>query len=96
VSALTTEKHIQERANRASKAKFEATLASQMWKRKRLISDSLANNHYTRRQASRSACATRAIKPSRQLGLGKRKFTIPDNFDTHHQENIINMFYSDF
>lgn len=28
VSALTTEKYIQERANRASKAKFEAVLAN--------------------------------------------------------------------
>lgn len=31
-------------------------------------------------------------KPTRQLGLGKGKFTIPDNFDTMHQEEILSMF----
>lgn len=31
-------------------------------------------------------------KPIRQLGLGKGKFSIPDNFDTMHQEEILKMF----
>lgn len=31
-------------------------------------------------------------KPIRQLGLGKGKFTIPDNFDTMHQEAILKLF----
>lgn len=31
-------------------------------------------------------------KPTRKLGLGKGKFTIPENFDSLHQEEILNMF----
>lgn len=35
-----------------------------------------------------------AHKPVRQLGLGKGKFTIPENFDTLNQDEILKMFES--
>jgi prevent-host-death family protein len=33
-----------------------------------------------------------ATKPTRQLGLGKGKFTMPEQFDTMHQAEIQRMF----
>lgn len=33
-----------------------------------------------------------AIKPTRQLGLGKGKFAMPENFDALHQADIQHMF----